>query len=204
MTALATPRPPTTSSRRSAPGNAEDLCDLVSAVASGSEAAFASLYTALAGPVHGISLRVLRNPAHAEEVTQEVLLEVWRTAAAYRRERGSVMTWVLTIAHRRAVDRVRAVQAAADRDLRAIAERAVPPGWDSVEGTVELALDSERVRTALAGLSAVQRESVVLAYYGGYSQREISEALSLPLGTVKTRIRDGLIRLRAAFDGGAG
>ncbi|WP_431684122.1 ECF RNA polymerase sigma factor SigK [Kitasatospora sp. KL5] len=187
------------SPRRSAAGEADELCRLVTAVACGSEEAFASLYDALTGPVYGLALRVLRNPAHAEEVAQEVLLEVWRTAGAYRPERGRVMTWVLTVAHRRAVDRVRAVQAAADRESRVTWQEPAPCDCDSVAETVERELDRERVRSALAGLSDLQRESVVLAYYGGYSHREIAEYLAVPLGTVKTRIRDGLGRMRAAF-----
>ncbi|MFD7904890.1 sigma-70 family RNA polymerase sigma factor [Kitasatospora sp. NPDC059722] len=175
----------------------EELCRLVVAVAGGSEEAFARLYDAVAGPVYGTAVRTLRNPAHAEEVAQEVLLEVWRGAAGYRPERGTVMAWVLTIARRRAVDRVRSVQAASDRETRAASLE--PPVGESVVDLVERELDVERVRAALAGLSRVQRESLVLAYYGGYSQREIAQMLRVPLGTVKTRMRDGLIRLRASF-----
>lgn len=175
----------------------EELRRLVVAVAGGSEEAFARLYDAVAGPVYGTALRTLRNPAHAEEVAQEVLLEVWRGAAGYRPERGTVMAWVLTIARRRAVDRVRSVQAASDRETRVASLE--PPAGESVVDLVERGLDVERVRAALAGLSRVQRESLVLAYYGGYSQREIAQMLRVPLGTVKTRMRDGLIRLRASF-----
>ncbi|MFF3066999.1 sigma-70 family RNA polymerase sigma factor [Kitasatospora sp. NPDC057936] len=175
----------------------EELCRLVVAVAGGSEEAFARLYDAVAGPVYGTAVRTLRNPAHAEEVAQEVLLEVWRGAAGYRPERGTVMAWVLTIARRRAVDRVRSVQAASDRETRVASLE--PPVGESVVDLVERGLDVERVRAALAGLSRVQRESLVLAYYGGYSQREIAQMLRVPLGTVKTRMRDGLIRLRASF-----
>ncbi|MFF3111226.1 sigma-70 family RNA polymerase sigma factor [Kitasatospora sp. NPDC057904] len=175
----------------------EELRRLVVAVAGGSEEAFARLYDAVAGPVYGTALRTLRNPAHAEEVAQEVLLEVWRGAAGYRPERGTVMAWVLTIARRRAVDRVRSVQAASDREARVASLE--PPVGESVVDLVEHGLDVERVRAALAGLSRVQRESLVLAYYGGYSQREIAQMLRVPLGTVKTRMRDGLIRLRASF-----
>ncbi|MFJ6617992.1 sigma-70 family RNA polymerase sigma factor [Kitasatospora sp. NPDC091335] len=183
---------------------AGELGGLVAAVARGDQAAYARLYRAVAAPVYGTALRTLRSAAHAEEVAQEVLLEVWRTAAAYRPARGTVTAWVLTIAHRRAVDRVRAARAAADRELR-VALREQPirePGAEPVPEQVERAHDALRVRSALARLSVVQRESLVLAYYGGYSQREIARALGVPLGTVKTRMRDGLLRLRAAFDGG--
>ncbi|MFD8596035.1 sigma-70 family RNA polymerase sigma factor [Kitasatospora sp. NPDC059646] len=180
----------------------QELPALLRRVARGDEAAFEQLYRAVAGPVLGVALRTLRSPAHAEEVAQEVLLELWRTAAAYRPERGSVWTWVLTVAHRRAVDRVRSVRASAERDLRAgLRETAVS---DAPEEQAVRSLEGQRVRFALGQLSAVQREAVVLAYYGGYTHSEIAHAVGVPLGTVKTRIRDGLIRLRAAvaFDAG--
>ncbi|MEU1285810.1 sigma-70 family RNA polymerase sigma factor [Kitasatospora sp. NPDC005856] len=185
------------------PAPAPELGGLVAAVARGDQAAYARLYRAVAAPVYGTALRTLRSPSQAEEVAQEVLLEVWRTAAAYRPVRGTVMAWVLTIAHRRAVDRARAARAAADRELRvALREQPVrEPDAEPVAEQVERAFDAGRVRSALARLSGVQRESLVLAYYGGYSQREIARALGVPLGTVKTRMRDGLLRLRAAFDG---
>ncbi|MFG2820818.1 ECF RNA polymerase sigma factor SigK [Kitasatospora sp. NPDC048365] len=180
------------------PARAADPAELMAAVARGDRDAFAALYGTLAPPVYGIALRTLRSPAHAEEVAQEVLLEVWRTAAAYRPERGTVLAWALTIAHRRAVDRVRATQAADAREVRvALRER---PAAESVADQAERLLDGERVRHALAALTRAQRESLVLAYYGGYSQREIAQYLGLPLGTVKTRMRDGLLRLRAALD----
>ncbi|MFF2744091.1 ECF RNA polymerase sigma factor SigK [Kitasatospora sp. NPDC058048] len=182
---------------------AAELERLVAAVARGDQAAYARLYRAVAAPVYGTALRTLRSPSQAEEVAQEVLLEVWRAAAGYRPARGTVLAWVLTIAHRRAVDRVRAAQAAADRELRAaLREQPVrEPGAEPVAEQVERVLDARRVRSALARLSGVQRESLVLAYYGGYSQSEIARALGVPLGTVKTRMRDGLLRLRTAFDG---
>ncbi|GAA1938068.1 sigma-70 family RNA polymerase sigma factor [Kitasatospora viridis] len=164
----------------------------------GDRAAFELLYDALARPVYGAALRTLRSPAHAEEVAQEVLLEVWRTAAAYRPERGTVMTWALTIAHHRAVDRVRSVRAAVEREARvALRDGAAR---DSVSSPAESLLDRQGVRTALARLTGAQRESLVLAYYGGYSQSEIARLLGIPLGTVKTRMREGLRRLRDAFE----
>ncbi|MFJ8436764.1 sigma-70 family RNA polymerase sigma factor [Kitasatospora sp. NPDC094019] len=181
---------------------AGELGRLLALSARGDEAAFELLFRAVAGPVYGTALRVLRSPAHAEEVAQEVLLEVWRTAAAYRPERGTVLAWVLTIAHHRAVDRVRSARAATDRELRvALPEPAA--GCEPPEEQAVRSLDLLRVRAALAGLSAAQREAVVLAYYGGYSQREIAHRLAVPLGTVKTRVRDGLRHLRDAFGPGA-
>ncbi|MFI9323292.1 sigma-70 family RNA polymerase sigma factor [Kitasatospora aureofaciens] len=165
----------------------------------GDETAFETLHQAVAGPVYGVALRTLRSPAHAEEVAQEVLLEVWRTAPCYRPERGSVMAWVLTIAHRRAVDRVRSVRASTERDLRVVVRNLSELESDPPEVQAVRSLDRQRVRSALAELSALQREAVVLAYYGGYTQREIAHRVGVPLGTVKTRIRDGLIRLRAVL-----
>ncbi|MEV6211503.1 sigma-70 family RNA polymerase sigma factor [Kitasatospora sp. NPDC051914] len=172
-----------------------DLKELVAQVAFGDQDAFSRLYDAVAGPVFGLVRRVLRDPAQSEEVTQEVMLEVWRTAARYQPERGEVMSWVLTMAHRRAVDRVRAVQAAADRDQR-VAARSHTPAFDEVAEQVEGRLEREQVRRCLKMLTELQRQSVTLAYYRGYSYREVADMLSTPLGTVKTRMRDGLIRLR--------
>jgi len=143
--------------------------------------------------VYGLILRVVRDPAQSEEVSQEVLLEAWRTAARFDPAKGTAATWVLTIAHRRAVDRVRAAAAATAREQRS-AE--VPVPHDDVADTVEASLDAERVRRCLEGLTEAQRESITLAYYGGYSYRQVSGLLSVALSTIKTRIRDGLIRMR--------
>lgn len=177
----------------------EDMPTLLRRAGRGDEAAFETLYQAVAGPVYGVALRTLRSPAHAEEVAQEVLLEAWRTASCYRPERGSVMAWVLTIAHRRAVDRVRSVRASTERDLRVVVRNPSELESEPPEVQAVRSLDRQRVRSALAELSEVQREAVVLAYYGGYTQREIAHRVGAPLGTVKTRIRDGLIRLRAVL-----
>ncbi|QXJ26828.1 sigma-70 family RNA polymerase sigma factor [Actinomadura graeca] len=167
---------------------------LLDQVARGDEAAFARIYDLVSAPVYGLVLRVLRDPAQSEEVAQEVLVELWRTASRFDPERGSAMSWVLTLAHRRAVDRVRSAQAAADREERA--HRASVPAFDEVAEEVETRMERERVRRCLGGLTELQRESVTLAYYGGYTYREVSELLKVSLGTVKTRMRDGLIRMR--------
>jgi RNA polymerase sigma-70 factor (ECF subfamily) len=164
-------------------------------VARGDQEAFSRLYDAVAGPVLGLVRGVLRDPAQSEEVAQEVLVEVWRTAARFRPDRGSAMTWVLTLAHRRAVDRVRAAQATTDREHRA-ALLAQTPAFDEVTEQVEARLEREQVRRCIRTLTELQRQSVTLAYYRGLTYREVAELLSLPLGTVKTRLRDGLIRLR--------
>ncbi|MEU3571384.1 sigma-70 family RNA polymerase sigma factor [Kitasatospora sp. NPDC036755] len=179
-----------------------DLEELLARVARGDQDAFSRLYDAVAAPVLGLVRRVLRDPAQSEEVAQEALLEVWRTAARYRAERGEVMPWVLTIAHRRAVDRVRSAQAAADRDQRAAAASHAPV-FDEVAEQVEGRLEREQVRRCMKTLTELQRESLTLAYYQGYTYPQVAEVLGAPLGTVKTRMRDGLIRLRDCLGVGA-
>ncbi|MEU6823450.1 sigma-70 family RNA polymerase sigma factor [Streptomyces atriruber] len=172
-----------------------DLQELVARVARGDQQAFSGVYDAVAGHVLGVVRGVLRDHAQSEEVTQEVLVEVWRTAPRYRPDRGTAMNWVLTLAHRRAVDRVRSVEAATARDHKA-ALLARTPEFDEVSEQVEARLEREQVRRCLRGLTEVQRQSVTLAYYQGLTYRQVAELLALPLGTVKTRLRDGLIRLR--------
>jgi RNA polymerase sigma-70 factor (ECF subfamily) len=172
-----------------------DLPELMAAVARGDQDAFAQLYDAIVGPVLGLVRSVLRDPAQSEEVTQEVLLQVWRTAARFQPERGGVMAWVLTLAHRRAVDRVRCAQAATNREHKA-ALLAHTREFDQVSEQVEHQLEREQVRRCLRTLTGLQRESVVLAYYRGLTYREVAEILQAPPGTIKTRMRDGLIRMR--------
>lgn len=164
-------------------------------VARGDEAAFEQLYDTVAGSVFGVVRRVLRDPAQSEEVAQEVLVEVWRSATRFDPQRGSARTWILTMAHRRAVDRVRSAQAASDREER-VGAREHATAYDDVVEQVESRLEVEAVRRCLGGLTELQREAVNLAFYGGYTHREVAELLDTPLGTVKTRLRDGLIRLR--------
>ena len=162
-------------------------------VAKGDNAAFGALYDQVAPAVLGTARRVLRDPAQSEEVMQEVLLEIWRTASRFDPAVGSAAAWIATLAHRRAVDRVRSEQRASEREFRAATATIE---YDEVSDAVETSLEHERVRRCLAGLTDLQRESVTLAYYGGYSYREVAELLGVALGTVKTRMRDGLIRLR--------
>ncbi|MDT0166791.1 ECF RNA polymerase sigma factor SigK, partial [Actinotalea sp. AC32] len=168
---------------------------LLLAAAGGDEAAFARLYDLLAPAVHGTARAVLRDPDLSAEVTQEVMLEVWRTAARFEPRLGSARTWVVTLAHRRAVDRVRSVQAQRDRDQHVVdGDHHVP--YDVVAEEVEETMERRRVRDCLGGLTTTQRDAVVLAYYGGRTYREVAAELDAALPTVKSRIRDGLLRLR--------
>lgn len=181
-----------------APGPATDgeSLDLVlQRVSRGDSEAFEELFRRVSGQVLGVARRVLRDPAQSEEVAQEVLVEVWRTASRFEPARGSAATWIMTVAHRRAIDRVRSAQASTDRDIR-VAHRDHVPDHDSVAEQVETRLEQEQVRRCLGSLTDLQRESLTLAYYGGNTYREVAGLLDVPLGTVKTRLRDGLIRLR--------
>ncbi|MFI0510377.1 RNA polymerase sigma-70 factor (ECF subfamily) [Streptomyces canus] len=172
-----------------------DLQELVGLVALGDEEAFARVYDTVVGSVFGVVRAVLRDQAQSEEVVQEVLVEVWRTAPRYRSDRGTAINWILTLAHRRAVDRIRSVDAAAARDHKAALLDRLPE-YDEVAEHVEARLEREQVRRCLRTLTEIQRQAVTLAYYRGLTYRQVAEALALPLGTVKTRLRDGLIRLR--------
>ena len=188
------PRPAAEVTPASPPGG-DPLEGLLGRVAGGDEPAFAELYRRVAPAVFGLVTKVVRNPAQAEEVTQEVFVELWRTASRFDPARGTARSWIMTCAHRRAVDRVRSAERAARRDdLAGRRDQGRP--YDEVVEQVETSLEREHVRRGLDVLTDLQRETVVLAYYGGYTHREISELLGVPSGTVKTRLRDGLIRLR--------
>ena len=175
--------------------DAARLADLLRQAALGDEAAFAAFYDATSARAYGLALRVVRNPAHAEEVTQEAYLDAWRSSTRYDAARGSAAGWLMTIVHRKAVDRVRSVEAATARDETWNRE-AAPTDHDQTAEAVHASLDAARVRGAVATLTDVQRQAVELTYFGGYTHTEVATLLDVPLGTAKTRIRDGLIRLR--------
>ena len=178
-------------------GGGPHPANLLALVARGDHAAFEVVYDQFAGPVYGLVRKVLRDPAQSEEVAQEVLLEVWRTASRYDPARGSAAAWIMTMAHRRAIDRVRSESAAVAR------EQKLTPGpvlGDDVAELVETRLDRQRVRRCIGTLTPLQAESVKLAYYAGYTYPQVAELLGVPLGTIKTRIRDGLIRLRDCME----
>ncbi|MCX5047075.1 MULTISPECIES: sigma-70 family RNA polymerase sigma factor [unclassified Streptomyces] len=181
-------------------GERVEADELLVLVAGGDQKAFEVLYGMVSGPVFGLVRRVVRDPAQSEEVAQEVLLELWRSAARFDPGRGSALSWILTLAHRRAVDRVRSARAAGEREQRE-ARRSHNPAFDQVTEEVEAGLEREWVRRCLDRLTTLQRQSVTLAYYDGYTYREVAERLSLPLGTVKTRMRDGLTQLRKCLGG---
>jgi RNA polymerase sigma-70 factor, ECF subfamily len=171
-----------------------DLDDLMVKVARGDERAFATLFDAVASAVFGVAQRVVRDPSRAEEVAQEVLLQVWRTASRFDSGRGSAMSYILTITHRRAVDVVRHEQSAKDREQRNAVAPETP--YDAVDEAVSTRFEREQVRRCLATLTELQKEAVTLAYYGGYTYPEVASLLQANPATVKTRLRDGLIRLR--------
>ncbi|GAA2396113.1 RNA polymerase sigma factor SigK [Catellatospora methionotrophica] len=174
------------------PADAESL---LRAVARGDEAAFTRLYELVAPRVYGLARRVVRDPAQAEEVAQEALVEVWRTASRFDPARGSATAWVFTITHRRAVDRVRSEQAALDRVQRMAPEPTQTPADEVVEQATAR-VQRQQVRRCIKTLTDLQREAITLAYYGGYTYQQVAQLLGAGLPTVKTRMRDGLIRLR--------
>ncbi|GAA4083251.1 ECF RNA polymerase sigma factor SigK [Nonomuraea soli] len=187
---------PETRPEQAPPRATSPVPDLLARVGRGDQEAFSRLYDHIAAPLYGVVLRVVRDPSQAEEVLQEVLLEIWRLAPRYEAGRGSAMAWMTTIAHRRAVDRVRSEQASSERDVAAGHRAMAGQDYDVVIETVAGKLERERVRRCLDTLTELQRQVVTMSYYGGYSYPEVASLLTTPLGTVKTRMRDGLIRLR--------
>lgn len=179
-------------------GGGGGLADLLRRAGRGDEAAFAEWYDATSARAFGLAVRVLRDRAQAEEVTQESYLDCWRHAARFDPAKGSPLAWLLTIVHRKAVDRVRSAEASGRRDT-AYTRREQDVEHDTTAEEATASLEATRVRTALAGLTDKQRQAVELAFLGGYTHTEVAAMLDLPIGTAKTRIRDGLIRLRDAL-----
>lgn len=178
--------------------------DLMARVARGDEQAFNKLYDVVSPLVFGVVLKVVRSPEQVEEVTQEVLIDLWRTATRYDPSRGSVTTWAITLAHRRAVDRVRSEQASSDRERNATAAAGETVAYNQVEDQVIDNLEHEQVKRCMGSLTQLQHEALTLAYYAGYTYREVAELLHANLATIKTRMRDGLIRLRDCLGAGSG
>ncbi|MCR6490763.1 sigma-70 family RNA polymerase sigma factor [Amycolatopsis sp. OK19-0408] len=180
---------PSETSRRSA----EELLGLVGR---GDQAAFAELYDQLCAPMFGMVARMLDTSAQAEDVAHEAWLQIWQQAPRYAARHGSALTWMVSLTHRYAVDRVRADQptAAAGRSPQTSEAVLDPIGGGSTATDQDTA-----VRHGLARLTGVQRQAILLAYYGGHTHREIAEVLPAPAGTVTTGLRDGLIHLREAL-----
>lgn len=172
------------------------LAGLLRRCARGDESAFAAFYDATSARGWGLALRVLRNPTHAEEVLQEAYLSAWRQSSRFDPKRGRAESWFLTIVHRAAVDRVRSAEAARRRDQQHIDQASSPPEADPTASAVHQSFEARRVHGALEALTELQRQAVELAYWGGYTHTEVAGLLEIPVGTAKTRIRDGLIRLR--------
>jgi len=172
-----------------------ELARLMSCSARGDQAAFALLYNATSARVFGLVLRVVRDHCQSEEVTQEAFLEIWRTASRFDVTRGSALSWVMTIAHRKAVDRVRSAEASSRRDSSYHHNNSHIVRDETLEA-VEASFEATKVRAALDALSPVQRKALDLAYFEGHTHTEVATMLHLPVGTAKSRIRDGLIRLR--------
>ena len=172
-----------------------ELAELLRLSGRGDEAAFAELYDATSARVYGLAVRVVRDPAQAQEVAQEAFLEIWRSAGRFDSDKGSAVSWILTIAHRKSVDRVRSAEASSRRDTTYHVESTTVE-HDATAEAAEASMEARRVRVALQSLTEVQREALELAYFKGYTHTEVATMLDLPVGTAKTRIRDGLIRLR--------
>lgn len=168
---------------------------LLAMVASGDQNALAELYDSFSPRVFGLIRRLLVDHAQSEEVLQDVFLEIWQSASRFDPNKGRASTWIMTLAHRRAVDRIRSAQADRERDVR-IGMRDVGRDFDQASEAAEISIEHERVTAAMSRLSEAQRQAISLTYYGGLSQSELAEALNVPLGTVKTRLRGGMIRLR--------
>ncbi|WP_040421208.1 sigma-70 family RNA polymerase sigma factor [Corynebacterium timonense] len=165
-------------------------------VARGDEAAFGMLYDALAPRVLGLATHILRDRGHAEEVTQEVFVELWHGAHKFDASRGSATSWVLRLAKLRAIDRLRSWRSAQARDQHDFLRQITT--WVAAEVEAEEHLESQELQALVDSIGEPHRSALMLAYYGDMSHAEIAEATGVALGTAKTRIRDGLKKLRDA------
>ncbi|BCW63774.1 MULTISPECIES: ECF RNA polymerase sigma factor SigK [unclassified Arthrobacter] len=192
------PGPPVFEATGSSTDLNSQLALLLELVAAGDQQAFAELYRLTSRRVFGMARRVLIDPDLSEDATQEVYLQVWQGAAKFDRAAGTPLAWLMTIAHRRAIDRVRAVQAATDREAK-YGAASQDPDRDLVTEEADTNLEAEAVSRCLGTLTDTQRESVRLAYYGGLTYREVAEHLGAAVPTIKSRIRDGLLRLKTCL-----
>jgi RNA polymerase sigma-70 factor (ECF subfamily) len=173
----------------------ERLRRLLERVGRADKEAFAELYDVSAPRIYGMVLKVLRDPGYSEETTQETYLQIWRTAGSYDPERGSPLAWMMTLAHRRAVDRVRSAQSGVHRESQ-YGSKTHHPAYDEVLESVTERLEAEAVVRCLGTLTQTQQEAVHMAYYGGLTYREVAHQLGIGVPTVKSRMRDGLLRLK--------
>ncbi|HEY0933909.1 MAG TPA: sigma-70 family RNA polymerase sigma factor [Trebonia sp.] len=169
------------------------LDKLIPAVADGDYDAFDYVFTALRHRVYSAALAVIRDPSQAEEITQDVFAEIWQNAGRYDPAKSSAAAWVLMIARRRTIDRIRSVTAGVRREQQT-ATADVP--WDEASERADDESDLEQLRLGLDKLPGAQRQVIMLAFYAGYSHTEIALMLDIPVGTVKSRIRSALARLR--------
>jgi RNA polymerase sigma factor (sigma-70 family) len=188
------------------PEDASGDADVLRRIRAGDRTAVDDLYQRFRRPAFALARRILADDALAEDVLQEVFLSVWRDPAAYDRGRGSVASWLLAVVHHKAVDAVRREESHRRRQVRAEAELALaePVAGRDVDEEAWSRVVAGRVRTALGGLSTPQREALTLAYFGGYTQREVAALTGAPLGTVKTRMLAGMRRLKQELGDSAG
>lgn len=177
----------------------EDDVRLLVRIKEGDQAAFAQLYDRYAPLLYSMVLRIVRETTEAEDVLQEIFLTIWNKASSFDEAKGSVYTWIVTIARRKAIDRLRSKEIV-NRGER-LHDDAVTgiPDAAYMTNPLNAAIGNEYealMRTALATLSDEQRTVIEMSYYEGYTQEQISQRLHVPLGTVKTRMRQGLIKLR--------
>lgn len=177
---------------------AADLAASLRRCAAGDQSAFAEVYDATSARAFGLALRVLRDRAQAEDAVQEAYLQVWKQSARFDPDRGSALSWILMIAHGTAVSQVRSSQARSNREE--VYERQADPlrvgREDPTAAAADASMEGDRVREALGQLTEAQRSAIELAYFQGRTHTEVAGIIGIPLGTAKTRIRDGLLRLR--------